>query len=122
MKNYDYAEKTIYNSETKSFEIVENDGKTFEEIKKNLAERGIPVQVSFWVAAYSRLEEFTIINRIGLDSVVYGDTDSVKFIGEKGVSIIKERNEEIKKNLKRLITSVFFIFLRNLENGKMKEI
>ena len=119
MKNYEYAEKTIYNSETKSFEVVENEEKTFEEIKENLSKRGIPVQVSFWVAAYSRLEEFTIINRIGLDSIVYGDTDSVKFIGEKGIEVIKERNEEIKKEFEKINNKRFLYFPEKL--GKWED-
>jgi hypothetical protein len=30
-----------------------------------------------------------MVIKIGLDNVIYGDTDSVKFIGEEGLKIIE---------------------------------
>lgn len=97
MKKTQYLGKTIFNKKEKRFEVVENDEKSFAQIQNNIIKRGIPMQVSLWVAAYSRLEEFTMINRIGLDKVVYGDTDSVKFIGEEGIKEIEKRNKEIEE-------------------------
>ena len=108
MKKVQYETKTIFNKETKEFELVDNEKKSFKQIQNDIIKRGIPMQVSFWVAAYSRVEEFTMINRIGLDKVVYGDTDSVKFIGEEGIKEIEKRNKEIEEefnqiNKKRLL-------------------
>ena len=108
MKKVQYDTKTVFNKETKEFQLVDNEEKSFKQIQTDIIKRGIPMQVSLWVAAYSRVEEFTMINRIGLDKVVYGDTDSVKFVGEEGVKEIERRNKEIEDefnqiNKKRLL-------------------
>ena len=95
MKKTSYETQTIWTKEN-GFEIIEEEEKSLEEIQQKVIRRGIPMQVSYWVAAYSRLEEFTIINRIGVDKVLYGDTDSVKFIGEEGIKQIEIRNKEIE--------------------------
>lgn len=110
MKSYSYPGKAIFNKETKEFEIVDNDEKSFKQIQTEIAKRGIPMQVSLWVAAYSRLEEFTIINRIGLDKVVYGDTDSVKFIGDEGIKEIEKRNKEIDEEFRKVDKKYFIKF------------
>ena len=50
-----------------------------------------------WIVSYSRLEFFDIVDKIGINNVVYGDTDSVKFFGDEGIEVIKEHNAEIEK-------------------------
>ena len=98
---YDYG--TIYDEEENEFKWKENDEKSFAAIKKSLMGRGIPYYVGLWVAAYARLEFFNMINRIGIENVVYGDVDSVKFVGDKGNEIVEEYNKEIKRQLKEII-------------------
>lgn len=102
IKKAEYDEKLIYDSKLKLFMTVAADKKTFGQVKLNLIKRAIPVQIGMWTVAYSRLELISIILKIGLDNVVYGDTDCVKFIGDEGIEIIKEWNrgidEEIKEN------------------------
>lgn len=112
MKKTSYCTKTIWTEE--GFEVVEEEEKTLEEIQKKIVKRGIPMQVSYWVAAYSRLEEFTIINRIGIDNVLYGDTDSVKFIGKEGIQVIEERNSEIEKEFNSINSKRFLKFNQKL--------
>ena len=95
IKALDYCSKTIYDEETNSFVAVPKDEKSFEQIKFELSKRGIPMYVGLWVAAYSRLEFATVLSKIGFDNVIYGDTDSITFIGEEGVKIIEEHNKKI---------------------------
>lgn len=113
MKKTSYCTKTIW-TESNEFEVVEEEEKPFEEIQNKIMKRGIPMQVSYWVAAYSRLEEFTIINRIGIDNVLYGDTDSVKFIGEEGVRVIEQRNKEIEEEFNLIGMKRFYKFNQKL--------
>lgn len=107
-----YPTKVVYIKEENDFRIVDNDEKTLEQIKFDLSKRGIPMYVSLWVAAYSRLEFFTMVNRIGFDKVIYGDTDSVKFVGEEGIEIIKEYNKGIDKEVE-IITKKRHLIVNN---------
>lgn len=100
IKAVDYFGKTIYNEETDSFEVIEENEKTLQEVQFKLSKRGMPMYVSLWCVAYSRLEFFTVLNKIGFDKVVYGDTDSVKFIGDEGIEIIKEHNKTIEEEFR----------------------
>ena len=106
IKAVDYASKTIYIEETNSFEVVPNEDKTFKEIKFELSKRGIPMYVGLWVAAYSRLEFATVLSKIGFDNVIYGDTDSVTFIGEEGIKVIEEHNKEIREEKRKVSKKV----------------
>ena len=101
MKATSYGSKVVW-TEKNGFVVTENKEKTFAQIQKSIIQRGIPMQVSYWVAAYARLEFFTVLSRIGLENVVYGDTDSVKFIGFEGLNVIKERNREIKEEFEKI--------------------
>lgn len=100
IKNEDYYGKIIYNDN--EFEYVDTDGTDFEQIKYKLSERGVPMCIGVWTAAYSRLEFFTMVNKIGLDKVIYGDTDSVFFIGDEGIEAVKEHNKEIDKEFEAI--------------------
>ena len=102
IKAVDYYGKTIYNEDTNRFEVVEEKEKTLQEVKFKLSKRGMPMYVSLWCVAYSRLEFFTVLNKIGFDKVVYGDTDSVKFIGNEGIKIIEEHNKTIEEEFKAI--------------------
>ena len=54
------------------------------------------MQYGIWIAAYSRLEFFTMVKRIGFDKTIYGDTDSNYFVGEEGIKAMEQRNKEIQ--------------------------
>lgn len=100
-----YYNKVVFSEETKEFEIVGVDEEvTIEGVRQKLSRRYLPFQLGIWTASWSRLEEIQMILAIGKDNVVYGDTDSVKFVGEKGVKIIEERNKEIQKELKKILS------------------
>ena len=102
IKAVDYYGKAIYNEDTNMFEVVEEKEKTLQEVNFKLSKRGMPMYVSLWCVAYSRLEFFTVLNKIGFDKVVYGDTDSVKFIGDEGIKIIEEHNKTIEEEFKAI--------------------
>lgn len=102
IKAIDYYGKAIYNEDTNMFEVVEEKEKTLQEVRFKLSKRGMPMYVSLWCVAYSRLEFFTVLNKIGFDNVVYGDTDSVKFIGDEGIKIIEEHNKTIEEEFKAI--------------------
>ena len=102
IKAVDYYGKAIYNEDTNMFEVVEEKEKTLQEVRFELSKRGMPMCVSLWCVAYSRLEFFTVLNKIGFDKVVYGDTDSVKFIGDEGIKIIEEHNKTIEEEFKAI--------------------
>jgi hypothetical protein len=53
--------------------------------------------IGLWTSAYARAEFVKIIDLVGIENVVYGDTDSVKFTGIEGVQKIEEYNKEIEK-------------------------
>ena len=98
MKSIELNGKLVYFEDEKSFEPVNLPSEmTFEEKIKKLTARSMPYAVSLWVVAYSRAEWFHVASRIGWDNVVYGDTDSVYFLGTEGHEIIRQRNEEIKE-------------------------
>lgn len=103
IKAFEYASKTIYVEEENDFEVVDNDEKSLEKIQFDLKKRGIPYYVGVWVAAYARAELINVVNKLGFDNVVYGDTDSVWFINEEGINIIEEHNKEIRKEKKGTI-------------------
>ena len=102
IKAVDYFGKVVYNEKTNQFEVVEEPEKSLQEVRFKLSKRGMPMYVSLWCVAYSRLEFFTVLNKIGLDKVVYGDTDSVKFIGDEGIKIIEEHNKTIEEEFNRI--------------------
>lgn len=102
IKAVSYCGKTIYDEKSNDFIIVKNEEKSFEQIKIDLLKRKMPMYVGLWVAAYARKEFFSVLNAIGLENVVYGDTDSVKFIGEEGIKVIEEHNKETLKQLRAL--------------------
>jgi len=58
--------------------------------------------VGLWTIAYSRLEFLTVLLKIGLDNVVYGDTDSVKFLGLDGIKVIEEHNKSIDEEFRKV--------------------
>ena len=102
IKAVDYCGKTIYNEKTNEFEVIEEEEKTIEQVQMKLRQRGMPIYVSLWCVAYSRLEFINVLLKIGLDKVIYGDTDSVKFIGNEGIKIIEEHNKEIDEEFNRI--------------------
>ena len=102
IKAVQYGEKTAYEEESNDFMIVPNEEKSFEQIKNELRKRGIPMYIGLWTAAYARQEFVKVLSKIGFENVVYGDTDSVKFIGDEGIKIIEEHNKEIEKEMKEI--------------------
>ena len=100
IKKVEYEEELKYDSKHDMFITVPTAVKPFNQVKLSLIKRGIPVQIGLWTVAYSRLELVNIMLKIGLDKVVYGDTDCVKFIGDEGIEVIKEWNEGINQEIK----------------------
>lgn len=101
IKKVEYLDELIYNEKENKFEVVEAKEIGFEAVQNKILKRKIPVQIGMWTVAYSRLELISIILEIGLENVVYGDTDCVRFVGDEGVKIIENRNKEIDLQVKR---------------------
>ena len=90
-----YDIEAQYDEETNRFIPVQKEY-DFDEVKKRLRTRqNLPYQIGIWTAAYSFLEEIETILGIGLDKVVYGDTDSVKYVGDS--TYIEEHNNTIQE-------------------------
>lgn len=73
----------------------------FEDVVNRLKKSALPMQIGIWTAAYSWSEEINMILDLGIENVVYGDTDCVKFIGDLD-SIVESHNKEIDKEVKRI--------------------
>ena len=96
IKAMDYPVEVIYDDEENEFITKEKTEKSYDDITHNLVNRGIPFYVGLWVVAYSRLEFFNMLYEIGFENVIYGDTDSVKFVGEEGIEAVKRHNMGVK--------------------------
>lgn len=92
----------IYNEETNEFEKLKLDKEPFDDIINRIKRNSLPMQIGIWTAAYSWSEEINMILDIGIENVVYGDTDCVKFIGEEGIGIIESHNREIDQEFKKI--------------------
>ena len=95
-----YYKGVIYNENEDMYVIDNLSPPSFDDIIENLKKYALPFQYGIWTAAYSWAEEIGMILDIGLDSAVYGDTDSVYFLGEENLEIINKHNEEINKEFK----------------------
>ena len=95
IKSLIHDEQVVYLEEDNDFEIMDKEPESLDQIKKTIKNRGLPYYVGLWVAAHSRAEFFTVLNKVGFDKVIYGDTDSIKFTGDEGIKVIEEHNKEI---------------------------
>lgn len=103
IKAVEYPSKTIYEESRNDFIVVDNDKElSFSQIQNELNGRGIPMYVGLWTVAYARQEFVKVLSKIGFENVIYGDTDSVKFVGKEGIKIIEEHNETIRKEMKEM--------------------
>ena len=103
IKQVDYPIEVIYNKENNYYTSRDKlSEKSLAEITNNLCNRGIPRYVSLWLAAYSRLEFFNMLYEVGFENVVYGDTDSVKFIGKEGIEIVKAHNDKLREKMEKV--------------------
>ena len=102
IKRVEYDSKTVYDSKTNSFMVEEEEEIEFEKIQNKLRKRGIPFQYGAWTVSYSRLQLIEMILKIGVNKVIYADTDCVKFIGDEGIKIIEEHNREIDKEFEQI--------------------
>lgn len=105
IKRVIYDTKAIYDEKTNSFDVVddkESEETAFEILQKKLIKRGLPMYIGLWTIAYSRLEFVSVLLKIGLENVVYGDTDSVKFLGFDGIKIIEEHNKTIDAEFRKV--------------------
>lgn len=101
MKAIEQTAKLVYLEEEENFEpICFPSELTFEQKIQKLTKRGLPYVVSLWVVAYSRAEWHHVASKIGWSNMVYGDTDSVYFIGEEGHKVVEERNKEITEEFR----------------------
>lgn len=104
IKNPVYYTSVIYDMREDNFIIDRLPTPTFTETIGRLKKYAFPFQYGIWTAAYSWAEEIEMITKIGLDKVIYGDTDSVKFLGEEGIKIIEQHNKEIDSEFRIVIT------------------
>lgn len=92
--------KVCYNEDENEFQKVGFSQEDFEETLKTLKRHALPMQIGIWTAAYSWSEEIEMILRLGIENVIYGDTDCVAFKDdEKLVKIIEDYNKEIDKEV-----------------------
>lgn len=93
-----FHQAVIYNEETNQFEKFKLTAQPFEEIIDRLKKYSLPMQIGIWTAAYSWAEEVNMILDLGIENVVYGDTDCVRFIGDLDY-IVEAHNKEIDKEV-----------------------
>ena len=96
-----FHQAVIYNEETNQFEKFKLTDQPFEEIIGRLKKYALPMQIGIWTAAYSWAEEVNMILDLGVENVVYGDTDCVRFIGDLDY-IIEAHNKEIDKEVNNI--------------------
>lgn len=96
-----FHQAVIYNEETNQFEKFKLTDQPFEEIIGRLKKYALPMQIGIWTAAYSWAEEVNMILDLGVENVVYGDTDCVRFIGDLDC-IIEAHNKEIDKEVNNI--------------------
>ena len=100
IKALEYAAELGYDPNTNEFIEIEGKELSFKQKRYKLLNRGIPMYVSLWVAAYARLEFFTVWEGTHCDN--YGDTDSVSFQGDEGIEFIKKHNKEIENEFNEI--------------------
>lgn len=93
--------ETNFNSKTKTFYRIVNK-QSFEETQKNLLKNIMPFQVGLWTLAYSNAQLINLILDIGIDNVVYADTDCVKFVGNEGLGCVWKHNNAIAAEFERV--------------------
>lgn len=98
IKSPECHQAVIYNEENNTFEKLALDKVPFEETIEKLKSYALPMQIGIWTAAYSWSEEIEMILDIGIENVVYGDTDCVKFVGDFD-NIIEQHNKDINKEV-----------------------
>ena len=92
-----------YNPETNTFEKESAAPQTYEEIITKLKKQALPMQIGIWTAAYSWSEEVNMILDLGIENVIYGDTDCVKFVNKKElISVIDQHNKEIDQETDKI--------------------
>lgn len=96
-----FHQAVIYNEETNQFEKFKLTDQPFEEIIDRLKKYALPMQIGIWTAAYSWAEEVNMILDLGVENVVYGDTDCVRFIGDLDC-VIEAHNKEIDKEVNNI--------------------
>lgn len=96
-----FHQAVIYNEETNQFEKFKLTDQPFEEIIGRLKKYALPMQIGIWTAAYSWAEEVNMILDLGVENVVYGDTDCVRFIGDLDC-IVEAHNKEIDKEVNNI--------------------
>lgn len=96
-----FHQAVIYNEETNQFEKFKLTDQPFEEIIGRLKKYALPMQIGIWTAAYSWAEEVNMILDLGVENVVYGDTDCVRFIGDLDC-VIETHNKEIDKEVNNI--------------------
>lgn len=96
-----FHQAVIYNEETNQFEKFKLTDQPFEEIIGRLKKYALPMQIGIWTAAYSWAEEVNMILDLGVENVVYGDTDCVRFIGDLDC-VIEAHNKEIDKEVNNI--------------------
>lgn len=89
-----------YDDEENEFKKEVKGNEDFEKTLKTLKRYALPFQIGIWTTAYSWSEEIEMILRLGVENVIYGDTDCVVFIdNEDLVKKIEEYNKEIDREV-----------------------
>lgn len=113
IKTPEYIWSTDFNEQKNDF-VKHYKPEAFDEITKKIKNNLMPFQVGIWTLAYSNADLINLVLKIGLDKVVYCDTDCVKFIGENGLKIIEEHNKVIDEEFEQLKKEKQFQFPSNL--------
>lgn len=101
IKSPQFHQIVVYNEDENKFERMKINPEPFEDIIKRVKKYALPMQIGIWTAAYSWSEEVNMILDLGIDNVVYGDTDCVRFIGDLD-SVIESHNKEIDQETNKI--------------------
>lgn len=97
-----HHQAVMFNEEKNTFEKFKLEKPSFDEVVGKLKRYAIPYQIGIWTAAYSWAEVINMILDIGMDNIVYADTDCVKFMGEEFLDVIEKHNKEIDQEVNKI--------------------
>lgn len=97
---YDEEARTDSNGEIYNYNIYFSEKEKEQKIYNKYSKKIMLPQWGIWTAAYGRHELLEICNKISIMSVVYCDTDSVKFLDDRNKVVFEEANKKVVEELK----------------------
>lgn len=97
---YDEEARADSNGEVFKYNIYFSKEEKEKKIYDKYSKKILLPQWGIWTAAYGRHELLEICNKISIMSVVYCDTDSVKFLDERNKVVFEEANKRVIEELK----------------------